>query len=71
MEKKSQLTEVKKHLENYGTITQDQAREKYGATRLSAIVFILKDKGLNIKTEMIPHVNRYGNKGSYAKYILS
>jgi hypothetical protein len=43
---------VLNHLIQHGSITSWEAIEKYRATRLSAIIFILKDRGWDIVTEM-------------------
>jgi hypothetical protein len=62
---------VKEHLLEVGHITSWIAIEKYGATRLSAIIFNLRDAGMDIKTENIEWTDRYGNETSYAKYVLN
>ena len=62
---------VKEHLEQIGHITSLEAINEYGATRLSAIIFNLRHKyGMNIVSEPYEFVDRYGNKSSYAKYVL-
>lgn len=48
----SQEKEVLKHLQINRTITSMEAINLYGATRLSAIIFNLRKKGYNIKTNM-------------------
>ena len=59
------------HLEEKGSITSWEAIKEYGATRLSAIIFNLRHKyGMNIVSEPYEFVDRYGNKSSYAKYVL-
>lgn len=68
--KKSQISEVIAHLKKYKTITSYEAIKKYGATRLSGIIFILRDKGFGIETEMIQGKNRYGHVTNYAVYHL-
>ena len=65
---KTQL--VLKHLKEKGNITSLEAIQKYGATRLSAIIFNLKDKGYEINTLMIDGKDRFGNESRYAKYVL-
>ena len=65
---KTQL--VLKHLKEKGNITSWEAIQKYGATRLSAIIFNLKDKGYEINTLMIDGKDRFGNESRYAKYVL-
>lgn len=62
--------EVLNHLQTNRTITSMEAISLYGATRLSAIIFNLKKKGYNIKTNMRVGKNRYNNSTSYAEYEL-
>lgn len=70
-EKKTNKTEkVLEHLQTYGCITSLEAIELYGATRLSDIIFRLRNKGLNILTVDMPFVDRFGTKSIYGKYIL-
>lgn len=70
-EKKTNKTnEVLKHLQTYGYITSMEAIEKYKATRLSDIIYRLRNKGLKIDTIDIPFVDSYGAKSHYGKYIL-
>ena len=61
---------VKIHLENVGHITSLEAIELYGATRLSAIIFNLRKRGMNIDSERIDFTDRFGNAAHYAKYIF-
>ena len=61
---------VRRHLQEFGSITSWDAIEKYGATRLSAIIYDLRYRdGMNIDTMMIEATDRYGNTSQYAKYI--
>ena len=70
-EKKTNKTEkVLEHLRTYGCITSLEAIEKYKATRLSAIIFNLRKRGLKIETIDIPFVDSYGTKSIYGKYVL-
>lgn len=43
---------VKRHLEQKGSITSWEAIMQYRATRLSAIIFNLKERGMQISSEM-------------------
>lgn len=63
---KTQL--VLKHLQEYGTITSWEAIGKYGATRLSAIIFNLRKNHI-INSESVDFTDRYGNKNVIAKYV--
>ena len=59
------------HLLEKGSITSWEAIKEYGATRLSAIIWTLRHKyDLNIITEDIEFIDRYGSKAKFAKYIL-
>lgn len=59
------------HLIEKGNITSWEAIKEYGATRLSAIIFNLRNRrDMNIRTEKIDFTDRFGSKASYAKYIL-
>jgi len=68
--KTSKMQKVKEHLVAKRTITSWQAIDKYGVTRLAAIIFNLRTAGWIIDTKDIAFEDRYGNKGSYAKYTL-
>lgn len=61
---------VRNHLEKHNTITSKIAFEKYGITRLSAVIYNLRDAGLKIVTEYETSKNRYGEKTTYAVYRL-
>lgn len=57
------------HLQERGSITSWEAIKLYGATRLSAIIFNLKEKGYIIITETEERIDRYGDKIRYARYF--
>lgn len=61
---------VLQHLEEKGSITSWEAIKEYGATRLSGIIYNLKDKGYDIITEMEEFTDRYGDKSRFARYYL-
>lgn len=59
------------HLLEKGSITSWEAIKEYGATRLSAIIWTLRHKyDLNIISENIEFIDRFGSKAKFAKYIL-
>lgn len=70
MKNKSQVSEIIAHLRKYKEITSIIAIKKYGATRLSGIIYLLRDRGFGIETEMVQGVNRYGHTMNYAVYHL-
>lgn len=61
---------IKEHLEKYGSITSKEAINKYGNTRLSATIHILRYQGLNIITYYETSKNRYGKLVTYGVYKL-
>lgn len=58
------------HLENKGSITSWEAIKDYGITRLSHHIYTLRREGHEIHSEDVKFTNRFGNAGSYAKYVL-
>ena len=70
MGKVSQKSKVLNHLQNHRCITSMEAFSKYGATRLSAIIFDLRDEGYLIKTNKVTKKNKDGNVCNYAEYSL-
>lgn len=61
----SQSKQVKHYLESGGKLTPIEALDKFGCFRLAAIVYNLKEEGLEVKTKMIKN----GQK-TYAEYYL-
>lgn len=64
----SKTEKVLKHLQKYGSITSWEAINKYGATRLSAIIFNLR-KRHKIESMSQIFTDRYDNMSTFAKYI--
>lgn len=62
--------EVLKHLKKKGSITSWDAIKLYGATRLSAIIFNLRERGYVIDSLWMEDTDRYGNLSRYVKYVL-
>jgi len=64
---KSQLKQIKEHLQWYDTITSWEAIQKYRITRLSAIIHTLRhEEGMNISSS-----NKLAENGkNYAEYKL-
>ena len=67
MNEKSQSSEVINHLRKYKKIT---SLKLFGATRLSGIIYYLRNKGFGIETEIAYAKNRYGHLTKYAIYKL-
>jgi hypothetical protein len=66
----NKTTAVLDHMREHGSITQMEATELFGATRLGAIVFNLRRKGHDIETVTMGTTDRYGHAVNYAKYVL-
>lgn len=67
---KSQKSEVLKYMQTHKGITSLQAIEKFGATRLSDIIFRLRKEDYEIGTRTVTKKNRYGHTTNYAEYYL-
>lgn len=68
MKKTTQKDRVLQHLKDNGSITSWQAIKHYGCTRLSDVIYRLKEEH-HIKTETVNSTNRFGDKVHFAKYI--
>ena len=69
MDKNTHHYRVLKHLQTVGSITSFDAIRKFGATRLSAIIFNLRQDGYIINTIIEHGTNRFGKKIKYARYM--
>lgn len=70
MKEKSKTRDVLNHLKIYGSISQMEAVEYYNLYRLGSVIFALRKRGYDIKTEDVPFTSQYGIKGTYARYYL-
>ena len=68
--KRSKTSEILRYMESHDGITSAEAFEKFGATRLSAIIFCLRKKGYNIETKERVGIDRYGRVNYFAEYVL-
>lgn len=71
--KMPQTVKVRNHLYRYGSITDAQARDMYGITRLADVVYKLRYKRyptMDIKTDMVEGRNRYGQYTRFARYYI-
>ena len=62
---------VRLHLLNNGSIDSWTAIEKYGATRLSAIIFNLRGRGMDITSIPCSALDRNSNVCNYTTYKLN
>lgn len=70
MREKSKTMDVLNHLKLYGSISQREAVEYYNLYRLSSVIFELRKKGYEIKSEMAPFISKYGIRSNFAIYHL-
>lgn len=70
MAKRTQADRVLEYIQKFGSITTLQAYRDLGVTRLSARIFELRARGLEIDSTSITSKNRYGENCTYAKYYL-
>lgn len=61
---------VIKYMQEHGGITTYEASQKLGVTRLSAVIFNLKEKGWIIGDERIVGKNRFGTHTSWLRYYI-
>jgi hypothetical protein len=70
MKKVTKKDQIKKHLLSKKSITTWDAIEKYGCTRLAAVIHNLVHKEkMNIVTDSVSMKDRNGNSCTFAKYI--
>lgn len=65
----NQRSLVRKHLNKHGSITSWEAIKLYGCTRLSSVIYDLRQEGMMIKTDHVTKKNRYGFSVTFAKYV--
>ncbi len=71
MKRRTHLDRVEEYIKQRGSITSWEAIKEFGITRLSAVIYDLRNqRGLNIKTQYETMKNRYGDTVSFARYIL-
>lgn len=57
-------------LQTHASISSMEAIQNFGATRLSAIIFKLRERGHDIETVMCEGRDRFGNPMRFARYYL-
>lgn len=67
----TQKAMVLRHLQQFGRITSWEAIEFYGATRLSAIIHLLRQEGHKITSRNEKGRNRYGHPVKFANYVYT
>lgn len=70
MAKKTQADRVLDYIKEFGSITSSEAFKDLGVTRLSARIFELRNKNIDIVSTFFTSKNRYGENCTYARYSL-
>ena len=65
----TQVQQIINFMQEHGSITTMQAFEM-GITRLAAVVFELRRNGIDVVTDTVESVNRYGEKVHFARYWI-
>lgn len=61
----SKIKQVEAHLHQFGSITSWEAIQKYQVTRLTGIIFVLKERGTKINS-----VREKDEKSHWIRYYL-
>lgn len=67
----TQSDKVFNYIENFGSINTYQAFTDLGISRLSARIWELRNRGINIKKESYKIRNRFGEKITVYKYSFA
>ena len=70
MAKRTQADRVLAYIKTFGSITTLEAFRDLGVTRLSARIYELRARNINIDSTSVTSKNRYGENCTYAKYYL-
>ena len=70
MGKKTQAERVLEYIKKFGGITTLEAFRDLGVTRLSARIYELRARNINIESTNVTSKNRYGENCTYAKYFI-
>ena len=70
MTKESHCRLVLQHMKTYGSINPIEAENLYGCRRLAARIKDLRNRGVDIESNMVNGRNRYGQACRYAVYRL-
>lgn len=68
--KQSHCDRIVAYMERQGSITQQEALDHIGCTRLAARIADLKKRGYGINSEMVTGKNRHNETVTYARYRL-
>lgn len=66
----TQKDRVLQFLQEQGSITSLDAFRHIGCTRLSAVIFNLKEEGYEFETQFETKKNRWGDKVAFKRYTI-
>lgn len=61
---------ILRHLRDYGSITSLEAMQEYGIMRLASRINDIKKSGIEIRSEPVAGLNRYGERTTFSRYFL-
>ena len=64
------LDRVKRHLLDYGSLTQLECAKEYSNYRLSEYIRQLREQGWEIESQWQKGKNKYGEDTHFVKYVL-
>lgn len=67
----TQPERVLEYMQKRGSISQAEATQHLGVTRLSAIILVLKKAGYSILDKWVEGKNRWGEPTRYKRYWLA
>ena len=67
----NQTEMILEHMQKNGSITQAESISLFGCYRLSARIYDLRARGLDVRKTTAHGVNRYGKPMQYARYYLN
>ena len=66
----TQEKRLEDYLHKYGSINPLEAWQDLGIYRLSAVILLLRRRGIKIVTETMDVFNKFGEKCHVAKYVI-
>jgi ribosomal protein S8 len=69
MNELTQISDVLTHLQEKGSITSLESIKLFGATRISAIIYVLRKRGYIIDTIIEKGKTRHNRPTQWARYI--
>lgn len=70
MKRTTHTDRIEQYLRDRGSITSWEAIKEFGITRLSAVIYILRnERNLEIETRYETMKNRYGDSVTFARYV--